>query len=170
MDLPKGYTIQTKSFKKVVVDNLLGEGGQGAVYRVDYDGKEKALKWYSGKKINNPEKFYANLENNIKKGKPTNAFLWPEDITVYDGTAFGYIMDLRPGDYKDFSKFLIGKEGFASITAMTNAALHISAGFRALHNSGYSYQDLNDGNFFINPKDGKVLICDNDNVSELRGY
>jgi serine/threonine protein kinase len=165
MDLPKGYTIQTKNFKKVVVDNLLGEGGQGAVYRVDYDGKEKALKWYSGKKINNPEKFYANLENNIKKGKPTNAFLWPEDITVYDGTAFGYIMDLRPGDYKDFSKFLIGKEGFASITAMTNAALHITAGFRALHNSGYSYQDLNDGNFFINPKDGRVLICDNDNVS-----
>jgi serine/threonine protein kinase len=166
MELPKGYTIQTKKFKKVVVDHLLGEGGQGAVYRVDYDGMAKALKWYSGKKFKDPEKFYTNLENNIRKGKPTNAFLWPEDITVYDGTAFGYIMDLRPGDYKDFSKFLIGKEGFVSITAMANAALHITAGFRALHNSGYSYQDLNDGNFFINPKDGDVLICDNDNVSE----
>jgi len=26
MDLPKGYTIRTRNFKKVVVDNLLGEG------------------------------------------------------------------------------------------------------------------------------------------------
>ena len=27
-----------------------------------------------------------------------------------------------------------------------------------------SYQDLNDGNFFIHPETGDVLICDNDNV------
>jgi serine/threonine protein kinase len=164
-DLPKGHTIQTKDFKKVVVGLKLGEGGQGAVYKVDYNGVPKALKWYSGKKIANPKKFIDNLENNIKKGKPTNAFLWPEAITEKEGDAFGYIMDLRPPEYKDFSKFLIGREGFASITAMTNAALQITAGFRALHQNGYSYQDLNDGNFFIDPKNGNVLICDNDNVS-----
>lgn len=75
-------------------------------------------------------------------------------------------MDLRPPEYKDFAKFLRAKESFASITAMVNAALHITAGFRAFHKKGYSYRDLNDGNFFINPKNGDVLICDNDNVSE----
>jgi len=165
-DLPKGHTIQTKDYKKVVVGKKLGEGGQGAVYEVDFNGAKKALKWYSGKKIAKPKKFYENLENNIKKGKPTDAFLWPEAITEKQGEAFGYIMDLRPPEYKDFSKFLIGREGFASITAMTNAALQITAGFRALHQKGYSYQDLNDGNFFIDPKNGNVLICDNDNVSE----
>ncbi|MDR0496561.1 MAG: serine/threonine-protein kinase [Treponema sp.] len=166
-DLPKGYTIQTKSFKKIIVDRKLGEGGQGAVYQVEYDGQAKALKWYSGKKIKNPPKFYSNLENNIKIGKPAKSFLWPEDITEKHGEAFGYIMDLRPVEYRDFSKFLLGKEGFASITAMANAALHITAGFRELHLKGFSYQDLNDGNFFINPKNGDVLICDNDNVSEF---
>ena len=165
MDLPKGKTIKTKNFKTVIVDKKLGEGGQGAVYRVDYDGKPKALKWYSGKKLKDPKKFYANLENNIKKGKPTNAFLWPEDITEHDGQAFGYIMDLRPDEYKDFTRFLIGKEKFASMTARVNTAMQITAGFRALHQKGYSYQDLNDGNFFINPQNGNVLICDNDNVS-----
>ncbi|MDR2476787.1 MAG: serine/threonine-protein kinase [Treponema sp.] len=170
-ELPIGYSIKTKGFKTVTVldpengKNFLGEGGQGAVYLADYDGAKKALKWYSGKKFKEPDKFYANLENNIKKGKPTSAFLWPLDITEKDGEAFGYIMDLRPSEYKDFSKFLIGKEGFASITAMVNTALQITAGFRALHKSGYSYQDLNDGNFFINPQTGGVLICDNDNVS-----
>ena len=165
-DLPKGFRIRTKNMMNVVVQEKLGEGGQGAVYRVDYNGKPKALKWYTGKKFKDPGRFYTNLENNIKIGKPSEAFLWPEDITEKSGGAFGYIMDLRPGGYQDFSRFLIGREGFASITAMTNAALRITAGFRELHLKGYSYQDLNDGNFFINPKTGDVLICDNDNVSE----
>jgi serine/threonine protein kinase len=178
-DLPVGYSIQTKAFKKVVIANhptlkekdgkpksKLGEGGQGAVYYINYGGQEKVLKWYSGKKFKNAAKFYANLENNIKTGKPTDAFLWPEDITEKDGDAFGYIMNLRPGEYKDFSLFLLGRETFASITAMANASLQITAGFGELHRMGYNYQDLNDGNFFINPKNGDVLICDNDNVSE----
>jgi DNA-binding helix-hairpin-helix protein with protein kinase domain len=165
MDLPSGFSIQTKDFKAIIVGKKLGEGGQGAVYEVDYNGQKKALKWYTGKKFENAKGFYENLENNIKKGKPTRAFLWPEAVTEKQGEAFGYIMALRPGEYKDFSKFLIGREGFASITAMTNAALQITAGFRALHQKGYSYQDLNDGNFFINPQNGNVLICDNDNVS-----
>ena len=165
-DLPKGHTIQTKNFKKIIIGDKLGEGGQGAVYRVDYGGQPKALKWYTGKKFKNPDRFYLNLVNNINRGKPTDAFLWPQDITEKDGEAFGYIMDLRPGEYKDFSKFLVGKEGFASTTALVNTALRIVAAFRALHLKGYSYQDLNDGNFFINPKNGDVLICDNDNVSE----
>jgi DNA-binding helix-hairpin-helix protein with protein kinase domain len=166
-DLEDGFTIKTKAFKTVKVQQKLGEGGQGAVYKVDYNGQSKALKWYTGKKFASPDKFYANLENNIKLGKPTKAFLWPEDVTEKDGEAFGYLMDLFPPEYKDFSKFLIGKEGFASITAMVNASLHIVAAFRELHNKGYSYQDLNDGNFRINPKTGDVLICDNDNVSEF---
>jgi serine/threonine protein kinase len=166
-DLENGFTIKTKGFGTVIVGQKLGEGGQGAVYRVDYNGQPKALKWYSGKKFDAPDKFYANLENNIKLGKPTKSFLWPEDVTEHEGEAFGYIMDLFPPEYKDFSRFLIGKEGFASITAMVNASLQIVAAFRELHNKGYSYQDLNDGNFRINPKNGDVLICDNDNVSEF---
>jgi serine/threonine protein kinase len=42
--------------------------------------------------------------------------------------------------------------------------MKICNGFKLLHRFGYSYQDLNDGNFFIRPEDGDVLICDNDNV------
>jgi len=166
VDLPVNYTIKTKYNKTVKIIEQIGEGGQGAVYKIDYDGKSKALKWYSGKKIKDPKKFYDNLENNIKKGAPTDDFLWPLDITIKDGEAFGYVMDLRPPEYKDFSDFLLAKEKFASVTARINAALYITSGFRELHNKGYSYQDLNDGNFFINPKNGAVLICDNDNVSE----
>ncbi|GHT97063.1 hypothetical protein FACS1894142_0640 [Spirochaetia bacterium] len=134
----EGFTIATKNFKKITVESKLGEGGQGAVYRVDYDGQPKALKWYTTaafckNALKNPKKFYGNLENNIKKGAPTNAFLWSEDITEQQGDTFGYIMNLRPPEYEGFPRFLIGKEGFASITAMVNAALRITEGFRELH-------------------------------------
>lgn len=161
----RGQRIRTASGGELEVIQKLGEGGQGIVYKVKYNGKDLALKWYFGNKLNDADKFYRNIQNNIKQGAPTSAFLWPLEITEYFEGSFGYLMELRPPEYKDFSLFLLAKERFASINAIINAALSITNGFRALHNRGFSYQDLNDGNFFVNPKTGDVLICDNDNVA-----
>lgn len=160
-----GQKIRTLSGDELEVIQKLGEGGQGMVYKVHYDGKELALKWYFVKKMREPELFYHNIQSNIRKGAPTNVFLWPLELTEYYEGSFGYLMDLRPEDYKDFSLFLLAKERFSSIHAIIHAALCITNGFRELHRKGYSYQDLNDGNFFVNPKTGDVLICDNDNVA-----
>jgi serine/threonine protein kinase len=163
-ELKKGQVIQTKGFKAVTILERLGEGGQGIVYKVDYNGKLMALKWYFPSTLRNPDKFYDNIKSNIDNGQPTDAFLWPEDITEWADGTFGYIMPLRPSEYDDFSKYLLAKTNFTSIRALINAALNIVEGFGALHRSGYNYQDLNDGNFFVNFKTGDVLICDNDNV------
>lgn len=164
-EFQKGQRIKTVSGGELEVIQKLGEGGQGVVYKVNYNGKSLALKWYFGNKLNNADKFYRNIQNNIKQGAPTNAFLWPLEITEYFEGSFGYLMELRPPEYKDFSLFLLAKVHFANIEALINTALCITNGFRELHNRGYSYQDLNDGNFFVNPKTGDVLICDNDNVA-----
>lgn len=164
-EFQKGQRIKTVSGGELKVIQKLGEGGQGVVYKVNYNGKPLALKWYFGNKLNNADKFYRNIQNNIKQGTPTGAFLWPLEITEYFEGSFGYLMELRPPEYKDFSLFLLAKVHFANIEALINTALCITNGFRELHNRGYSYQDLNDGNFFVNPKTGDVLICDNDNVA-----
>lgn len=165
-EFAKGQKIRVVSGGELEVVQKLGEGGQGVVYKVKYNGKDLALKWYFGNKLSDPDRFYRNIQNNIKKGAPTSAFLWPLEITEYFEGSFGYLMELRPPEYKDFSLFLLAKARFASIEAVVNAALCITNGFRELHNSGFSYQDLNDGNFFVNPQNGEVLICDNDNVAE----
>ena len=164
-EFQKGQRIKTVSGGELEVIQKLGEGGQGVVHKVNYNGKPLALKWYFGNKLNNADKFYRNIQNNIKQGTPTGAFLWPLEITEYFEGSFGYLMELRPPEYKDFSLFLLAKVHFANIEALINTALCITNGFRELHNRGYSYQDLNDGNFFVNPKTGDVLICDNDNVA-----
>ena len=175
-ELKVGYTGRTIYNSTFTILEFLGGGGQGNVYRVECNGKQMALKWYHKStvdKMKNPQEFYENLKANIKKGAPTKAFLWPEELSDWIDGSFGYIMPLRPAGYEELTRFLLWdpktrrmKASFANITARCNAAINIIEGFRALHNDGYSYQDLNNGNFFIDPKNGDVLICDNDNVSE----
>lgn len=161
-ELAIGSAVTLKTGGAAKVLKKLGEGGQGIVYQVESNGKQYALKWY----MNNPsEAFYENLDRNIKKEAPSDAFLWPEALTDKQNGSFGYLMQLRPQEYKDFSDFLLAKTTFQGVDKIIEAALQICTGFQKLHIYGLSYQDLNDGNFFINPVTGKVLICDNDNVT-----
>lgn len=160
-ELSQGAIISLVGGATATIEKELGRGGQGIVYLVEVGGEKKALKWY----INAPdEKFYRNLEHNIASGAPSNAFLWPEYLTEKQQGSYGYIMDLRPKNYYEFGNFLLAKVSFKSFNAMLSAAMKICDGFMMLHRFGYSYQDLNDGNFFIDPQTGDVLICDNDNV------
>ncbi len=164
-EFKKGKKIRIDGGGELEILQKLGEGGQGIVYKVRYKGKELALKWYFKNKLGNKDKFYKNIRKNIDKGAPAENFLWPLEITEMEDDSFGYLMKLRPPEYQDFSKFMLAKVRFKNIAAVINAALQITTAFRALHSRGFSYQDLNDGNFFVNPKTGDVLICDNDNVA-----
>lgn len=166
MNLSVGTVVNMKK-GKAIIKKKIGEGGQGTVYVAEYKGQKKALKMYHKDylhKLANIEKFYRNLENNIKMGSPSDAFLWPEDITNYSYNELGYIMELVPDDYENLGQFNLLNARFETLEARINAAINIVENFWKLHSKGYSYQDINNGNFFMNPKTGHVLICDNDNV------
>lgn len=98
--------------EEATVISELGNGGQGTVYKVSLNGKEYAMKWY-----HKPQKqdFYNNLKNNVSKGTPDKSFLWALYLTekAKDDT-FGYLMELRPPEYKDFGQFLLAKERFGN--------------------------------------------------------
>ena len=162
MDLKKGQIVHlTTGGMTCTVIEELGRGGQGTVYKVDLGGKKMALKWYH---IPPDEKFYKNLQKNVDAGAPSDAFIWPEFLTVRENGSYGYVMKLRPSGYYEFGQYLLARHQMKSLSAIFAAAMKICNGFKLLHRYGYSYQDLNDGNFFIRPDDGDVLICDNDNV------
>lgn len=161
MELKTNQKVNLTIGSQATIIKELGRGGQGIVYLVDVGGQQMALKWY----LNPPDnKFYKNLENNILQGAPSDAFIWPEYLTKKEKGSYGYIMRLRPNDYYEFGHYLLARKNFKSLEAMLAAAMKICNGFMMLHRFGFSYQDLNDGNFFIRPTDGDVLICDNDNV------
>ena len=163
-ELKIGTVVHLTNGQTAVVKKLLGEGGQGYVYGVEVAGKKMALKWYKSEPSKDPAAFYKNLNKNATNGAPSPFFIWPKYVTIKEYDSFGYIMDLRPKGYYEFGQFLICKQKFASFFAVTTAAMEICEGFKALHAQGLSYQDLNDGNFFIDPQTGHVMICDNDNA------
>ena len=161
-ELTIGSQVKLRNGTSCKIKKELGRGGQGIVYLVDYEGKDYALKWYI---ISCSEAFYENLERNVKKGAPSSNFLWPEAVTEYQNGSFGYLMKLRPEGYEEVGAFMLAKAKFSDVNCLLKACLEICTAFQKLHIIGLSYQDMNDGNFFINPKTGDVLICDNDNVA-----
>lgn len=164
-EFKNGKKIKLTSGDEITIKKKIGEGGQGTVYIVDYNNKDYALKWYAKRSLINPAKFYENLKKNAILGSPAKEFLWPLAVTDSQGGSFGYIMELRPKEFEDFAHFLNASARFKSTSAVINASINMVDAFQSLHRKGYSYQDLNDGNFFVHPETGDLLICDNDNVA-----
>ena len=164
--LSPGTIVKTTKGEKVKVIKYIANGGQGEVYKVDLNGEPKAMKWYYPNKLGTePKKFYANIEANINRGAPDKVFLWPQRITEWKDGTFGYLMELKPDSFYEMKYFFLNTPRFDSTIRKVDAALKIVSAYRILHNAGYSYFDLNDGNFFINPNTGDVLIADCDNVA-----
>ena len=156
-----GTAIPFGNGDKCVVERFIGGGGQGEVYQVKTNTGHYALKWYF--KRNQKSTLKKSLEELVKKGNPSENFLWPKKIIEYKGQ-FGYIMDLRPSNYLKSQKLL--DRGFSlTYEKVARAGLSLADSFRKLHVKGLSYQDISWGNLFIDPETGKVLICDNDNVT-----
>lgn len=161
--LKTGTLLTSDSGVKYVVKQLLGSGGQGEVYNVENGGRHYALKWYYKHNATAAQKEI--LDNLIAKGSPDKSFLWPVDMIFRSsGEPFGYIMDLRPKNYKSIVD-LMKRKAEPSFYALCKAAFNLTKGYQKLHSMGYSYRDISFGNLFFDPDTGDVLICDNDNVS-----
>lgn len=148
----------------IEIKKKLGSGGQGSVYEVEYAGKPKALKCLNLKSQKLKMFYYNNYKEQERNGAPSENFYWPEDTFITDDGDVGYVMPLKPKEYYEMEQILSGVVSFSSYKAMVDFAMNIVVAFRSLHKSGYSYQDLNEGNFFVNPKTGHCFIADNDNA------
>lgn len=165
-----GTRITMSDGSSAVVMSYIASGGQGEVYKVKVDGIDEplALKWFTSKKlISNPD-FEQTLSYNCRHGSPSSTFLWPIAMTERQLGSLGYIMPLMPEGYIGLGRFFCidryPDAFFRSWLAKINAALKITDAFSCLHKLGFSYQDINDGSFLIEPHTGDVLICDNDNI------
>ena len=149
----------------VVVGPELGTGGQGSVLvGTTDDGTKVAIKWFLPT-FQTPE-VRENISAIVAVKAPSHHFLWPDDL-VTKGNEFGYIMRLRPPEFVSVPRVL-KRQVSVSFRELVVAASHTVAAFKELQASGLFYCDISDGNLFINPATGDVLICDNDNVGTSR--
>lgn len=179
-------TVEDAQGNKYMIQEFIGRGGQGEVYRVVGKDGTYALKWYHAeeclKKIR-VEPFYKNLKTNIDSGIPklsmgnkATQFIWPLKLIPHQKGSFGYLMKLFEPGYESLTDVVLGRKKdkktgaliplrWKSWFTMITAALNIVGAFEILHSVGLSYQDLNEGGIAINMETGDVMICDCDNVS-----
>lgn len=167
-DLPLGtsfLTVRGRRHGRVV--NLLGAGGQGAVYTVDIEGSRFALKWYHDSIVQVDRTLRARLSRAIGVGPPTDRFLWPIDLVeVSNSPSFGYVMPLRQGEYAGMRGLIARPPNRLDLPLARRVLVchSVAHNFLELHARGFCYQDINFGNIFLHPDTGDVVICDNDNV------
>ncbi len=163
--LKPGQIVRTQtSGMTCEVEAFLGGGGQGEVNRAKLYGTDVALKWYFPNSATREQREV--LQALITKGAPNDKFLWPIELVSADNIPdFGYIMPLREERYKSLFD-LMKRRIDPSFYALATAGLHLSHSFLQLHSQGYCYRDISFGNIFLEPENGDIVICDNDNISE----
>jgi len=155
--------ITTTAGNIIKIESYLGGGGQGEVYKVGYQGKKFALKWYYPKTATQDQ--LKILEALVSIGPPNDKFLWPlELIKCPEIKGFGYLMPLRDSTYKSIND-LMTKKVNPSFKTISKIGYHLADSFLQIHSKGLSYRDISFGNVFFDPIKGDVLICDNDNVA-----
>jgi DNA-binding helix-hairpin-helix protein with protein kinase domain len=142
---------------------LLGSGSQGQVYQTEVNGQPCAMKWYFPHSATAEQR--ALVERLVHKRPPNDRFLWPLDITVFQGSAsFGYLMPLRDPRFRGMAE-LMSRVVDPTFRTLTTVALELADSFLRLHSLGFCYSDISFGNIFFDPVTGEISICDNDNIA-----
>ena len=152
---------------KKMVPFLIGKGGQGSVYKAKNvaTGELCALKLYPKK---TPPEFNKNLKCLADNGSPHEAFVWVQELLpARQNGAIGFKMDLYDNTvFHSFKSVAIkAKHTFSSRRAQLNALIELASAFEALHAKGYCFQDINEGAIVFDVKNGRVRICDCENVA-----
>lgn len=144
---------------------FLGHGGQGEVFKARLHDRVVALKWYFPHQATQQQ--LKALQHLVERGSPDDLrFLWPQEVLVDPAVrGYGYVMPLREDRFQGFDRFLHGKiKPRPTYRSLVTAAYQIVDGYYQLHSRGLCYSDISPGNVFLDPTQGDVMICDNDNV------
>jgi DNA-binding helix-hairpin-helix protein with protein kinase domain len=148
----------------LTIQDRLGEGGQGVVYRASMGGGALfAVKWF--RPSTRATELRGSISALVDRGRPPNpAFVWPLEVVTSDHRdGFGYLMPLLQPRFISFAQLLSQPEQ-PSFRVIATIGRQLVDAFAALHASGLCYRDISFGNLRVDPDTAEVAIIDNDNV------
>jgi eukaryotic-like serine/threonine-protein kinase len=159
-----GQTLRMdRSSALVVVENRIGDGGQGVVHQARLDGKPFAVKWF--RRGRDSDEMRKSISELIRRGRPKHrAFVWPIDIVLSDlQPGFGYVMPLLEPRFTSLAS-LLKLETEPSFRMVAAICRELVDAFAVLHSSGLCYRDISFGNLRVDQQACEVAIIDVDNV------
>lgn len=151
------------------VRKKLGEGGQGAVFLVEGQPGQFALKWYNHNQATDEQRaaiWDLVTEHRLPPGKAGERFVWPLDlVTCEESPLFGYLMHLIDMTrFAELGQVMARLKPSPGLDVLCEISYQLANSYRALHLAGYCYRDISRNNVLFDPITGDVLICDNDNI------
>ncbi|MFA7694755.1 MAG: protein kinase [Methanoregula sp.] len=173
MPLAVGQSLHAEQLGTTLhVIKKIGEGTQGEVYLVESPEGFQTVKWYKPEQAT-PDQRTA-ISYLVRTGPPYGAagkrFIWPLDLVTAEGVKqFGYLMArIETKRFAELGEVWAHLKPVPGLAALCEISYQLSNSYRALHLSGHCYRDISAGNLMFDPKNGDVLICDNDNVGVNR--
>ena len=162
--------------EQILVDTLLGSGGQADVYRVlNLDRKcYQAMKHLYGIYVDDRPTFYRKVrvlaDHRDESIHPD--LVWPEAVSELDEAtqSFCYLMELLPPEYKSVAVIMREPDRFP-LDQRLRLCIKLAEIFDTMHKYKYIYTDISAGNLFYRiDRDGgihlKVIDCDNISLEE----
>ncbi len=122
-----------------------------------------ALKWYYASSATPAQ--YERISRLVHRTPSNEAFeLWPADLaSATSRESFGYLMPIREPRFQSLSIYIANRM-VTSLEMVCTAASNLADAFLDLHTAGLCYADISYLNIFIDPLNGDIRVCDNDNV------
>lgn len=153
-------------------NNLLGKGGEGAVYAID-GMPDYVLKEYLPGKTNRTKERKICIMASIYKSLPQSAkrqVTWPVDAVYFNGRFAGFVMVSVSGK-KDINYMYSpdpSLNGGIGLEERIVIAKNLCVAVNAVHSIGQVCGDLNPKNVLADPSKGEVTLVDTDSF-QIKG-
>ena len=149
----------------------LGSGGQGTVYLVEdtETGNKFAAKWYKAHLSSDQQ--LKQIQELVDRGSPNCVeegihFIWPiECLKSNESASIGYLMRvIDTSRFHTVHQITDMQIRQPKLPILCKICRRLLTALEKLHSEGLAYCDINIGNIMVDPVNGDIVICDNDNV------
>ena len=147
------------------VQGLVSSERSAETFQARFGTRDCTLRWFLPHAATPDRR--ARLDDMIKKGSPSESFLWPCDLAISQHLpGFGYITPCREDRFENFGD-LLGRRIDVTFRNLTTIGLNLAEAFLRLHLEGFCYTHFSVGDVYVDVARGDVLICENDDVAVI---